>query len=70
MDLKNPKAMYAKAAMFLAIGLMSFGLILAESPSFRTALLCLLMVWAFARAYYFAFYVIEKYIDGTSASPG
>ncbi len=21
------------------------------------------MIWAFARAYYFAFYVLEKYID-------
>jgi hypothetical protein len=28
-----------------------------------TAVYLALMIWAFARAYYFAFYVVEKYID-------
>lgn len=55
--------MYAKAGMFLLIGFGCLGLILLEATSWRVAVLCLLMVWAFCRAYYFAFYVIEKYID-------
>lgn len=63
MDLKNPKWMYAKAGMFVLIGVISMGLVLLEQPSIRTAILLLLMIWAFCRAYYFAFYVIGKYID-------
>jgi len=34
-----------------------------ESPSLKVALLLLLAVWAFCRAYHFAFYVIEHYAD-------
>lgn len=63
MDLKNPRWMYAKAVMFIIIGTVSFALVMLESPSLRTAASLLLMIWAFCRAYYFAFYVIEKYID-------
>jgi hypothetical protein len=29
----------------------------------KTALLLGITVWAFCRAYYFAFYVIERYVD-------
>lgn len=63
MDLKNPRWMYAKAAMFVAIGLLSFAIVLGENPSLRTAACLILMIWAFSRAYYFVFYVIEKYVD-------
>jgi hypothetical protein len=34
-----------------------------EHPDPRTALLIGLAVWCFARAYYFAFYVLEAYVD-------
>jgi hypothetical protein len=64
MDLKNPGWMYLKAAMFLLIGACCFVLVLRNDPTIGTAAFLLLMIWAFARAYYFAFYVIEKYIDG------
>lgn len=63
MDLKNPKAMHAKAILFVLIGLLSFGLALAEYPTLKHAALMLLMIWAFSRAYYFAFYVLQHYID-------
>jgi hypothetical protein len=62
-DLKNPRWMYAKAIMLLAIGVMTFGLLLMPQGLWGRIALQLLMVWAFARAYYFAFYVIEHYID-------
>lgn len=62
-DLKNPKWMYLKAALFVLIGLCCFALVWVEQPTLRTAVFLCLMVWAFSRAYYFAFYVIEKYID-------
>ena len=55
--------MYLKAALFLVIGMVSAGLILAESWQPKTALLLALTIWSFCRAYYFAFYVIERYID-------
>jgi hypothetical protein len=32
-------------------------------PDVRTALYLAVAVWGFCRAYYFAFYVIEHYID-------
>lgn len=63
-DLTNPKWMYAKAAMFLVIGIMTFGLLLLPQELWARVALQLLMIWAFSRAYYFAFYVIEHYVDG------
>jgi hypothetical protein len=63
MDLLNPKWMYLKAGLFVLIVACCFILVWVEAPTVRTALLLLLMIWASARAYYFAFYVIEKYID-------
>jgi len=62
-DLQNPRLMYLKAGLFVAIGLSSAGLILWDSPRWQTAVLLALAIWSFARAYYFAFYVIERYID-------
>ena len=55
--------MYLKAGLLLLIGISSAALILAENPSLKLAILLAITVWAFARAYYFAFYVIERYID-------
>jgi hypothetical protein len=62
-DLTSPFWLYTKAMLFLSIGLVSAGLLLAQSPTLITALLLCLTIWAFCRAYYFAFYVIEHYID-------
>ena len=36
-----------------------------EAPNLKVAALLALMVWAFCRAYYFAFYVIEHYVDSS-----
>ena len=62
-DLQSSRWMWAKAALFLVIGLSSAALILAELPDWRVLLLLVLVIWSFCRAYYFAFYVLEKYID-------
>ena len=62
-DLKNSKLIWLKGGLFLLVGGGSAALLLAEAPSWRTALLLALAVWAFCRAYYFAFYVIERYVD-------
>ena len=62
-DLPSSRWMWVKAGLFVVIGIASSGLILAQLPDWRMALLLILAIWAFCRAYYFAFYVIEKYID-------
>lgn len=62
-DLKNPRLIFAKGFLFLLLGGMCAGLLIAERPALRTGLLLAGAVWAFARFYYFAFYVIEKYVD-------
>ena len=62
-DLQSHRRMWAKAALFLVIGVVSSALILVELPELRVLTLLLLAIWSFCRAYYFAFYVIEHYID-------
>jgi hypothetical protein len=59
----SKRLIFLKAALFIVIGLVSGGLILVESPSWKTLGLLLAAIWAFCRLYYFAFYVIEKYVD-------
>lgn len=63
-DIKNRKLLYTKGVLFLALGLAASVLIVVENPRWTTALLVAVAVWAFARAYYFAFYVVEHYVDG------
>lgn len=55
--------MWAKAALLVIIGIGSAALVLATTPTWPVALLLGVCVWAFCRAYYFAFYVIERYVD-------
>jgi hypothetical protein len=64
-DLANAKWMYVKAVLFLIIGLSAGALLIVEHPHFKTALLLCLLVWAMCRTYYFAFYVVQHYIDPT-----
>lgn len=63
MDIKHPRWMCFKAALFVLIGICCFVLVWMDHPTLATAACLVVMVWAFSRAYYFAFYVIEKYID-------
>jgi hypothetical protein len=62
-DLKSKGAIYLKAGLFLVIGCVSGFLLVAPDFSWGKALLLGLVIWSFCRAYYFAFYVIEKYVD-------
>jgi len=55
--------MWLKGILFLILGIASAILLLVEFPHWRTAVLIAVAVWAFCRAYYFAFYVIEHYVD-------
>ena len=62
-DLKSPTLIYLKGGLFLIGGLVAAGLLLAEAPRLKVALLLAIAVWCFCRCYYFAFYVIEHYVD-------
>ena len=62
-DLKNPRLIYLKGFLFLGGGCLASALLLAEQPTLKIAFLLAVAVWCFARCYYFAFYVIEHYID-------
>ncbi|PTX97250.1 hypothetical protein DB346_19775 [Verrucomicrobia bacterium LW23] len=62
-DIRQPWLLWLKAGLFLLLGVLSSALLLAYSPEITTLLLHGVAVWAFCRAYYFAFYVVEKYAD-------
>ncbi|MCO6455618.1 MAG: hypothetical protein J5I93_10020 [Pirellulaceae bacterium] len=64
-DLKSPTWICLKGFLFLVLGLFASGLLLLHAPQLRVALLLAVAIWAFCRFYYFAFYVIEHYIDPT-----
>jgi hypothetical protein len=63
-DIQSPRLLYLKGALLLGVGILASALLLIENPSLRTAALLAVAIWAFARAYYFTFYVVEHYIDG------
>jgi hypothetical protein len=62
-DIRNPKLLYIKGGLMLLVGLMASALLLTLHFDWMTAILLATAVWGFCRAYYFAFYVIEHYID-------
>ncbi len=62
-DLTSATAIKLKGLLFVVLGLLSGVLLWMDLPTWRTAILLVLCVWAFCRAYYFAFYVIGKYVD-------
>lgn len=62
-DLRDAKWMYFKAFLFGIIGVVCVVALLIEYSNWHDATLLLLAIWAFCRLYYFAFYVVEKYID-------
>jgi len=64
-DLTNPMWIKLKGAMFLLLGIATAVLLWLEHPTLKIAFLLALVIWCFCRAYYFAFYVIEHYVDPT-----
>ncbi|HEY4414549.1 MAG TPA: hypothetical protein VGO57_02565 [Verrucomicrobiae bacterium] len=64
-DLSNPFWIKLKAVLFLLIGITTALLVFLDNPKWSTAIMLGLTIWSFCRVYYFAFYVIEKYVDST-----
>jgi uncharacterized membrane protein len=63
--LTNPTWITLKGVLFLFLGFLSAALLFLEHPTVKVALLLGIAVWCFCRFYYFAFYVIEHYLDPT-----
>jgi uncharacterized membrane protein YjjP (DUF1212 family) len=61
-DITSVRLLVVKAALFVVLAAASAALLLANG-NWRSAILLAICTWASARAYYFAFYVIGKYVD-------
>jgi len=62
-DLTSPVIIKVKGIMFLVVGLAAAVLLILEQPTIRIAVLLVIAIWCFCRFYYFAFYVIQHYVD-------
>jgi hypothetical protein len=62
-DLTNPGWIKLKGLLFLFIGIIAGILLFLDNPTWKTVGLLVLAIWGFCRFYYFAFYVIEHYVD-------
>ena len=62
-DLTDARWIKLKGILFLLIGVLSATLIVLEHPTLKMGVLLAISIWCFCRFYYFAFYVIEKYVD-------
>ena len=62
-DITNPKLLWAKGILFLVLAVAASVLLLIDAASVKVAALLAVAIWAFCRSYYFAFYVIERYVD-------
>lgn len=64
-DLTHANWIKAKGILFLVTALLAVALLLAECPTWKAVVLQVLAIWCFCRLYYFAFYVIERYVDAS-----
>lgn len=62
-DLTDPRWIKSKGILFLLIGLIAATLLVLEMPTVKVGVLLAISIWCFCRFYYFAFYVIEHYVD-------
>jgi hypothetical protein len=62
-ELKSKQLLYFKGGLFVALGVLAVTIALVRYPDWQLAGLLAIAIWAFCRAYYFAFYVIEHYPD-------
>jgi len=64
-DLASATWIKVKGILFLLLGIAAAALLILENPSWKVAGLLALVIWCFCRFYYFAFYVIEKYVESS-----
>ena len=64
-DLTDPRWIKFKGILFFVVGALAAALLILEIPTIKVVVLLAITIWCFCRAYYFAFYVIEKYVDSS-----
>src|SRR5262249_6937286 len=64
-DLTDPRWIKLKGILFLVIAALSSTLLILEKPTLKVGLLLAISIWCACRFYYFAFYVIEHYVDSS-----
>jgi hypothetical protein len=69
-DLKSEKWLWIKGGLFVIVAMLSVFLLAVDFANMKQFVLLMLAIWASCRAYYFCFYVIEKYIDREYRFPG
>ena len=62
-DIADRRVLVFKGFLFLFGGILASLLLILEHPTVKVGLLLALAIWCFTRFYYFAFYVIEHYVD-------
>jgi len=62
-NLTSARWIKAKGILFLLLGLLSASLLFSEHPTLKTGFLMAVAIWSFCRFYYFAFYVVEHFVD-------
>jgi hypothetical protein len=62
-NLQNPAWITIKGLLFLVLGLLSSVLLIFEHPTLKAGIFLALAIWSFCRFYYFAFYVVQRYVD-------
>ena len=62
-ELKDARWIRLKAVLFVCTGAFAVGLLVADRTTLKEMFLLAVAIWAFCRAYYFAFYVVERYVD-------
>lgn len=69
-DLSSPALLWLKALLFVLTGTTAAVLLIWRSPSWTTALLVVVCVFGFSHAYYFCFYVLERYLGRSQRVSG
>lgn len=64
-DIQDARLLYLKGITFVLLGGLATLLLVLQTRHWYVALLHGIAIWSFARAYYFAFYVVQHYVDPT-----
>ena len=64
-DINTVWLLWGKCCLFVALGTLAAALVWVQAPTAFTAVMQTLMVWAFCRAYYFCFHVLQRWVDPT-----
>jgi hypothetical protein len=63
-NIEDPRLLWIKGGLFVLLGCIALSIVAIQSGSVQVVVASVISIWAFCRAYYFAFYVVEHYIDG------